>query len=531
MKENKIRKVFLENLPRKKNNNSLINWFECKSHKVKFIYYDKEGWVEIVEVKRENSLTILGLKYLNKDIFYIWTGNFQNCQLGELLGINTRKHYYNVGDIIEVSTGKIKIKEQSRNKNDNTKEYIFECLECGWENGRINEGNLKKKQGCGCCSNKVPVLGINTIADTDPWMVKFFKNTKDAESRTFGSQDKGLLHCPICKVPRDNMAISTLYREKDICCQVCSDGFSYGEKFTYNLLKQLNLQIKRHKHFDWSKNVLSEIESLCGNKEYDFYIEHNNIVIETNGLQHYEECSFSRRSYYEESENDKLKEKLALSNNIKEENYIVIDCRYSKFEYIKNNILNNEKINKLFDISKINWNLCEQESLSSYLVKACEYYNQGVGHMEIAKIMDIDFKTVKRYLKRAREYNLCNYISAVEIHDKNVINAIELWNNGIHNASEIGRLLNLDNTVIGDYLKQAEDEGLIEYKKFIRDSSKKSIINIEYNKEFTSINECYTNSEKEFGIKLYRKGITHACNTGQEYKGLHFQYDNRSIHI
>jgi len=111
MKENKIRKVFLENLPRKNNNNSLINWFECKSHKVKFIYYDKEGWVEIVEVKRENNLTILGLKYLNKDIFYIWTGHFQNCQLGELLGINTHKHHYNVGDIIEVSTGKIKIKK------------------------------------------------------------------------------------------------------------------------------------------------------------------------------------------------------------------------------------------------------------------------------------------------------------------------------------------------------------------------------------------------------------------------------------
>jgi len=175
-------------------------------------------------------------------------------------------------------------------------------------------------------------------------MIKFFKNSKDAEVRTFGSQDKGLLYCPICKIPRDNMMISTLFREKDVCCQVCSDGFSYGEKFTYNLLKQLNLQVKRHKYFDWSKNVHSEIESLCGNKEYDFYLKDYNILIETNGLQHYKECNFSRRSYYEESENDKLKEKLAIENGIKEENYIVIDCRYSKFEYIKNNILNDKKI-------------------------------------------------------------------------------------------------------------------------------------------------------------------------------------------
>lgn len=528
--KDRTRKIFLENLPRKNSKNRTIDWFECYNQKVKFIYYDKEGWVEVVQVKRENNLTILGLKYLNEDIFYIWTGHFQNCQLGELLGINTRKHYYNIGDIIEVSTGKIKIKEQTRGK-DNKKDYIFECLECGWNNGKINEGNLKKKQGCGCCSNKVPVLGINTIVDTHTWMVKYFKNPKDAESRTFGSQDKGLLYCPICKMSRDNMQISTLYREKDICCQVCSDGFSYGEKFTYSLLKQLNLQVKRHKYFDWSKNVYSEIESLCGNKEYDFYLKDNNILIETNGLQHYEECGFSRRSYYEESENDKLKEKLALNNNVKEENYIVIDCRYSKFEYIKNNILNNEKINKLFNLSKIDWNSCEEEALSSYLVKACEYYNQGIGHMEIAKIMDIDFKTVKRYLKRAREYNLCDYVSAVEIHKKNVINAIELWKSGIHNASEIARQLDLDNTIIGDYLRQAEKDGLIEYKKYISNSEKKSIKNLEYDKDFVSINQCYELSETFFGVKLQRNGITKSCDTGQAYKGLHFKYTEKTISI
>lgn len=530
MKDKKIRKVWLDELPRKNSNKNLIDWFQCKNHKVKFIYYDKEGWIEIVEVKRENSLTILGLKYLNEDVFYIWTGNFQNCQLGELLGVNTCKHYYKIGDIIEVSTGKIKIKEQTRGK-DNKKDYIFECLECGWDNGRISEGNLKKKQGCGCCSNKVPVLGINTIVDTEPWMLKYFINTKDAESKTFGSQDKGLLHCPICKVPKDIMQISTLYREKDICCQVCSDGFSYGEKFTYNLLKQLNLQVKRHKYFDWSKNVFSEVESLCGNKEYDFYIENGNILIETNGLQHYEESSKSRRSLFEESENDKLKEKLALKNGVKEENYIIIDCRYSKFEYIKNSILNNEKINKLFNLSNIDLELCEQEAIGSYLVDTCKYYNEGIGHMEIAKIMNIDFKTVKRYLKRARKYNLCSYVSAVELHDKNVNDTVELWKNGIHNSKEISEELGISMDSVGEYLRQAEEEGLVEYKIYVRDSSKKSIKNIEYDKEFASINKCSELSEQIFGMKLYRNGITESCNTGQSYKGLHFQYTNQQIHI
>lgn len=520
-----MKKVFLENLPRKGINN-IIDWFSTKSYKIKFIYDKIEGELEIEDVKRENNKTYIGIKYINKDIFYIWTGHLTKCQLGEILEVNTKKHYYNIGDIIDVSTGKIKIKEQIRYGKDNRKGYIFKCLECGWDNGTIDEGNLKKKQGCGCCGNKVPVLGINTVYDTDKWMLKYFINEEESKTRTFGSNDKGLLHCPICKTPKPKVRICTLYRDKDICCDVCSDGFSYGEKYTYNLLKQLGIKVKRHKYFDWSKNVYSEIESLCGNKEYDFYIkiDNENILIETHGLQHYEECRFSRRSYYEESENDKLKKRLALKNNIKEENYIEIDCRYSNPEYIKNSILNNEKIISKFDLSKINWNECDNHAKTRYFLEAINYYNSGINHMKVAKIMEIDFKTVKRYLKRAREYNLCNFKTISELRIENKAKAIDIWKDGLHNCSEIAKELKLDESVISDYLIEAEKEGLIEYKKFIRNVSNKSIENIEYNKEFISINQASNMSESVFGMKLYRGGITKSCDTGQAYKGLHFQY-------
>jgi Mn-dependent DtxR family transcriptional regulator len=329
------------------------------------------------------------------------------------------------------------------------------------------------------------------------------------------------------------MAISTLYREKDICCDVCWDGFSYGEKFTYSLLKQLGIKVKRHKYFEWSRNIYSEIESLCGSKEYDFYIKTDNmdILIETNGLQHYKDFSFSRRSYFEESENDKLKEKIALQNGIKEENYIVIDCRYSNLEFIKNSMLKNNKLTNRFDLNNIDWGKCEEDALCSYLVKACDYYNQGIGHMEIAKIMDIDFKTVKRYLKRARDYNLCDFKTRNELKIENKIKSIEMWNSRIHNSSEIARVLNLDNTVISDYLIEAEKEGIIEYKKYINSPKRKPIRNIEYNKEFDSINQASNMSKDVFGIQLYREGITNACNTGQAYKGLHFQYNDNTYSI
>jgi hypothetical protein len=523
-----MKKVFLDNLPKKKNSN-LTDWFKCKNLSVKFTYNGIEGSVEIINIRRENNKTILSIKYLN-NICDIWTGNFIRAQLGEVLGVNTKKHYYEVGDIIELSTGKIKIKELIRYGHRDLKGHIFECLECGWTNGLIDEGNLKKGQGCGCCANKVPVLGINTIYDTDKWMLPYFIDPENAKIKTFGSNDKNLLHCPICKIPKPDMKIVTLHRDKDIHCEVCWDGFSYGEKYTYSMLKQLGItQVKRHKYFEWSKNVYSEIESLCGSKEYDFHINIDNqdCIIETNGLQHYEECSFSRRSLYEEQENDKLKEEIAIKNNIKRENYIVIDCRYSNSQYIKNSILNNEKMKNKFDLSIINWDKCEQDSLEPYLIKAVDYYNNGIGHMEIAKIMDIGFKTVKRYLKRAREYNLCNFKTIYELKIENKLKAIQLWNEGIHNASEIARQLNLDSTVISDYLIEAENEGIIEYKKFVREASKKGIRNIEYNKEFVSINQASILSEELFGVKLYRKQITTSCDTGKAYNGLHFQYINK----
>jgi Mn-dependent DtxR family transcriptional regulator len=328
--------------------------------------------------------------------------------------------------------------------------------------------------------------------------------------------------------------VCALHRDKDVYCDVCYDGFSYGEKYTYNLLKQLGIKVKRHKYFEWSRNVYSNIESLCGSKEYDFYIKINNeeIILETNGLQHYEECKFTRRTLYEETENDKLKQELAISKGIKENNYIIIDCRYSDPNYIKDNMLSNENLRNKFDLSRIDWDECEKHANSKYFLEALKYYNSGTGHMEIADIMEIDFKTVKRYLKRASEHGLCDFKTIPEIRIENKLKAIELWNNGIHNTSEIAKQLNLDNTVICDYLSEAEKDGEVEYKKYIRNCSNKIIRNVEYNKEFISINQAHTASKDIFGIDLSRKGITKSCDTGQAYKGLHFEYiDKNNIHI
>ena len=109
---------------------------------------------------------------------------------------------------------------------------------------------------------------------------------------------------------------------------VLSDGISIPEKFMWNVLKELNIEFKTQlnkKDFDW-----------CQNYKYDFYIPSLNMVIETHGRQHYEK-SDRGRTLEEEQLNDKLKKELALNNNIK--NYIIVDCRKSELEWLKENTI------------------------------------------------------------------------------------------------------------------------------------------------------------------------------------------------
>ena len=169
-----------------------------------------------------------------------------------------------------------------------------------------------------------------------------------------------------------------------------------------NILEQLNIEFKLEKKFKWSNN-----------KRYDFYIPSLNCIIETHGEQHYKE-SFSKiksskkvRTLEEEQENDRIKKELALKNGI--EHYIVIDCRKSELEYIKNNILSS-KLAKLFDLSNIDWIKVGEFAYGSLVKKACELWNKGIKNTkEIGRKMNLSSYTIVHYLNKGRMLNWCNY--------------------------------------------------------------------------------------------------------------------------
>lgn len=176
-------------------------------------------------------------------------------------------------------------------------------------------------------------------------------------------------------------------------CEFCSDGVSIPEKFMMNLLNQLNVDFITQYSSNWSNN-----------KRYDFYIPGLSIIIETHGRQHYEGVLYGK-NLKEEQENDEYKKELALKNGI--EKYIVIDCRESTLNWLKENII--KELNNIFNLNNINWENVWEESQNSLCAQVWELWNEGLDRRSIADKIGINKATVTRYLKKGKECNICDY--------------------------------------------------------------------------------------------------------------------------
>ena len=313
------------------------------------------------------------------------------------------KWFYNIDDKIKDEKRNIviidrEIRQRTMHKKDrknpctlNEKWYKYKCLKCGNEDW-MTEGHLKDGNGCNTCGimPKKIVLGINTIWDKARWMCDLGISEEDAKKYAPQNNQKIEVVCPHCG-NKKKCRISGVYNDKSIGC-ICNDKQSYPEKFMYSILKQLDIEFETQYSPKW-----------INGKRYDFYIPKFNAIIEVHGEQHYRHTGRGR-SLQEEQENDKLKEEIALDNGI---NYIVIDCRESTLNWIKDNILKS-KLNNLFDLENIDWIKCEKFAISNNLIKiACEYKkdNPNMTYTEIGKIMGYERHAIKRWIEKGKKLN------------------------------------------------------------------------------------------------------------------------------
>lgn len=393
---NKIDKqIFLDHLPRYKGN--FIDWINSIGLKVEFIYGDIKGYMDIIDYKKETHL--LKIKYLNNE-FIMHTNGFKRCCFGEILKVKTIDYKYELKEVIN----NMELLETIRiiHGDHTEKGYKYQCLKCGYK-GEMYEYQFTGGTGCQACCNRIIVKGINDIATTNPEYIKYFVNIEDAYKYSRSANKNVKIKCPDCGYIK-TMTINSL-TNTGFACNKCGDGISYPEKFMFCLLEQLNLDFTTRKIFKWSLR-----------KEYDFYISLTNCIIETHGIQHY--VDFKRkikgyRSLEEEQENDRIKKELAKENNI--QYYIVLDCRESNLDYIKNTILNSE-LTLLYDLSNIDWIKCGLFAESSIMKKVCELWDDGLNNTtEIAKITKLAQGTIINYLKRGTRIGLCSYINCKEM--------------------------------------------------------------------------------------------------------------------
>jgi hypothetical protein len=322
------------------------------------------------------------------------------------------------------------------------------------------------------------IKGVNDIATTHPNLVKYFKNIEDAYTHSFGSNDKIWTICPDCGFEK-KMSINNLHI-RGFSCLKCGDKISYGEKLMFSVLKKINIefQIQLSKTtFDW-----------CDKYKYDFYFENDNVqyIIETHGEQHYKETTGSwKYALKDVQENDKLKKELVMKNGIKEKNYIVIDCRYSNLDFIKQNILKS-RLNELFDLNIIDWEECGEFALSNRVKEACilKRDNPDLTTSDIGNIMKIGKQTIIKYLKKGSEiWDWINY-DPKEEQRKSASKAVKLKQKAVK--------IFKNNILLGLF------ESALELEK---------------------------QSEKLFGVKLCSKNISAVCtNKVKTHKGYTFSF-------
>lgn len=384
-----MKKEILTELPMK--NEKIIDWKKTKGMDVDVLYNKKIYTIHIIDYLKNYKIKF---EY-NNDIYYMGIGHFKKCQFSKVFNIISSDFRYNKYEIIN----NMKILDCIKEKSQRC--YKYKCLKCGYI-GTMLEINLLKYNNCPVCCNppRIIVKGINDIATTHPEMVEYFVNIEDAYKYSYGSGKKVWLRCPNCGYKKEIRLNN--FSKKGFNCPKCEDGISYPEKIMLNVLEQLNIKYI----YQLTKTNLN----WCEKYRYDFYfkIDNEEYIIETHGEQHYKENSNWKSTLKNTQQNDLNKYNLAIKNGIKPENYIIIDCRQSELEFIKNSILNS-RLNYIFDLNSVDWEEIKKCSTSSNVLIACELYNENMLIKDIAKKMNININTVREYLIKGTELNICNY--------------------------------------------------------------------------------------------------------------------------
>lgn len=355
------------------------------------------------------------------------TGNCPKCIRKELSEKQTLSNKEFLRDLEQINKNIIPLEEY---KTAHTK-ILFKCKIDGYEWG-VTPSNILSGKGCPVCANKKVMKGVNDIATTHPHILRFLCDINDGYKYTSGSTKKLKVKCPDCGYIKEMNTYSLT--SFGFSCDRCSDKISYPNKFIRGFIEQLDVEdITYEYNSSWTKLY-----------RYDLYFKYGNInyLVEMDGGFHY--VTTSMRTDEElliQQQRDKEKDILA-----KENGFVLmrIDCRESNKDYIKSNILNSELVN-IFDLSEIDWDLCDNYGQTNLIKQVCNFYNnsQKKSPSYIGEHFNLDRHTITKYLKSGANLGFCDYSVEKSIHQRrketsNPVNVYDLANNIIHMFPSVG---------------------------------------------------------------------------------------------
>lgn len=196
------------------------------------------------------------------------------------------------------------------------------CTLCGFEK-LMTKGHLVRGHGCGCTnrrgkiSTKMNEEIVGTIVKDHS---RHFKIKEYHQAGVKGCMQGYDVVCLDCG--REFYQIVSSFTGG---CGCGCRSMSKPESIMADILDKSGLEYEYDVPFEWSEK-----------KRYDFYIPKLSMIIETHGLQHYQDVEFFESTASSQIENDRYKRNLAKRQGI--ERYYEIDCRYSDESYILRSI-------------------------------------------------------------------------------------------------------------------------------------------------------------------------------------------------
>ena len=395
-------KIYLEDLPKYTDGEfkGCINWVGLDNVDVRFEYDGVLGTFRIIRFDRETDRMLVDYNGFQS---WCYRSTIKRSQLTCILGLRNKEFKYQIGDIYKNENADFTIIDRKRIKNK--KMYKYKCNKCGFDLSKpvyskgiendlwVAETNLTAGIGCVGCNRSYIQPGINSIVETDPWMIKYFLGGAD-EAKYYGSGStvKVPTICPQChQIKHTKIAIHLLKRES-YSCPFCSDGISYPQKFVASVLRQCFEPFITEYYPKWAKG-----------RKYDFYLPLENVIIEVDGGLGHGKKTYDNKPDLVGADIDREKDELAIENASM--CVIRIPADKSELEYMRKSV--EDHLSHLLDLDFfVDWKKVEMDAVKSIVVEVCKLYNDGLSTKSIAEKEHISMKTVYGYIKRGRKIGL-----------------------------------------------------------------------------------------------------------------------------